>query len=129
MKGITIFAVRLLLHFFAVESVTYVLTQMLGDNLPLPLFIIIRDLLSERPSAMKLRSFALVWTVLLPAVILSTVTFGQTPADPHKPVLDRLDSLMRKAEPEWRFHSDIPHPEDPGLDDSGWGVLTVKNVS
>ena len=36
---------------------------------------------------------------------------------------------MHQAEPEWRFHSDIPHPEDPGLNDSGWGMVTVQNVS
>jgi alpha-mannosidase len=78
---------------------------------------------------MRLRSSAILWAVFLSVVILSKVTFGQTPADPHRPVLDRLDSIVRRAEPEWRFHSDIPHPEDPGLDDSGWGVLMVKNVS
>jgi len=49
--------------------------------------------------------------------------------DPYQPVLDRLESLTRQAEPEWRFHADIPHPDDPALNDSEWGVLAVKNVS
>ena len=37
--------------------------------------------------------------------------------------------MTRQGEEEWRFHVDVPHPEDPGLNDSDWGTLTVKNVS
>ena len=51
------------------------------------------------------------------------------PADPYKATLDRLDSLTRQGETEWRFHADIPHPEDPSINDSDWGTWTVKNVS
>ncbi len=50
-------------------------------------------------------------------------------ADPFKATLDRLDSLTRQGETEWRFHADIPHPEDPSINDSDWGTWTVKNVS
>ena len=50
-------------------------------------------------------------------------------SDPYKPVLDHLESLTRQPEAEWRMHTDIPHPEDPGLNDSDWSTLTVKNVS
>ena len=50
-------------------------------------------------------------------------------ADPNKPLLDRLESLTQNSEPEWRFHSDIPHPEDPTVNDADWGVWTVKNLS
>jgi alpha-mannosidase len=49
--------------------------------------------------------------------------------DPYKPTLDQLDALTRQNEGEWRFHADVPHPEDPGLNDFNWGVITVKNVS
>jgi alpha-mannosidase len=49
--------------------------------------------------------------------------------DPYKATLDRLNSLTHQAESEWRFHDDIPHPEDPSLNDSDWGVWTVKNMS
>jgi alpha-mannosidase len=49
--------------------------------------------------------------------------------DPYKATLDRLYSLTREPQAEWRFHGDIPHPEDLGLNDSDWGVFTVKNVS
>jgi hypothetical protein len=51
------------------------------------------------------------------------------PADPYKATLDRLDSLTRQGETEWRFHADIPHPEDPTINDADWGTWTVKNVS
>jgi len=49
--------------------------------------------------------------------------------DPYKPALDRLGALTRQGEAEWRIHADVPHPEDPGLSDSDWSLLWVKNVS
>jgi alpha-mannosidase len=75
--------------------------------------------------------------VLLVVAILSLCGrgFSQNKAadagssDPYKPTLDRLESLSRQAESEWRYHADVPHPEDPSLDDSAWAVLRVKNVS
>jgi alpha-mannosidase len=51
------------------------------------------------------------------------------PADEYKTTLDRLDSVTHQGETEWRFHADIPHPEDPALSDSDWGTFMVKNVS
>jgi alpha-mannosidase len=50
-------------------------------------------------------------------------------SDPYKATLDRLNSLTHQSEAQWRFHDDIPHPEDPSLDDSSWGMWMVKNVS
>jgi alpha-mannosidase len=43
--------------------------------------------------------------------------------DPYKPVLDRLESFTVVPVPDWRFHADVPHPEDPSLDDSSWEVV------
>lgn len=45
--------------------------------------------------------------------------------DPQGAILDRLASLTVLPLPEWRFHSDIPHPEDPSLDDSDWQKVNV----
>jgi alpha-mannosidase len=45
------------------------------------------------------------------------------PPDPYKPILDRVASLAVQPLPEWRFHDDIPHPEDPALDESSWEVI------
>jgi len=67
------------------------------------------------------------------SVILLLAAFAVSQAsgapDPYKATLDRLDALTRQGEAEWRFHTDIPHPEDPGANDSDWGTLKVKNVS
>ena len=40
-----------------------------------------------------------------------------------------MEALTRQGEAEWHFHTDVPHPEDPALNDSNWGLITVKNVS
>jgi alpha-mannosidase len=51
---------------------------------------------------------------------------AQSPApDPYKPILDRLEGSSVLAVPDFRFHADIAHPEDPTLDDSGWGTVKV----
>ncbi len=75
----------------------------------------------------RIALFLLLGLILLFAAFASS----QTPAapDPDKATLDRLEMLTRQGETEWRFHADVPHPEDPGLNDSDWGTLTVKNVS
>jgi alpha-mannosidase len=76
---------------------------------------------------MKHSPILLLLTILQYAVLAVSQTSG-TP-DPFKPTLDRLDAITRQSESEWRVHADVPHPEDPGLNDSDWGLLTVKNVS
>ncbi len=43
--------------------------------------------------------------------------------DPHKATLDRLASLTNVAITDWRYHSDVPYPEDAALDDSGWPTV------
>lgn len=43
--------------------------------------------------------------------------------NPYAPVLDRLTSLTSSPVPDWRYHDDVPHPEDPSLDDSGWETM------
>src|SRR5215472_15381753 len=76
-----------------------------------------------------MRRFApLLW---LGIVTISALAIGQDSSrnDPNKVTLDRLQSLLMQGEAEWRFHADVPHPEDPGLNDSDWEKFTVKNVS
>jgi alpha-mannosidase len=77
----------------------------------------------KRSPILWLLSFA----ILHSAVLAVSQTSGAP--DPYKATLDRLQSLSSEAEAEWRFHADIPHPEDPGLSDADWGSLTVKNRS
>ena len=56
--------------------------------------------------------------------VLPVFAQSNAPADPYKPALDRLESLVTVAVPDWRFHADLPHPEDAGLNDADW--QTVK---
>jgi alpha-mannosidase len=76
---------------------------------------------------MKRKALFLLCLILLFAAFSLSQTSAAT--DPYKATLDRLEMLTRQAEAEWRFHTDVPHPEDPGLNDSDWGAFTVKNVS
>src|ERR1700722_11097935 len=50
-------------------------------------------------------------------------------SDPYKLTLNHLQSLTSQPEADWQVHADVPHPEDPALSDTGWEVLTVKNIS
>ncbi len=68
---------------------------------------------------------------LLTTLILSATVSAQDlaknpePADPYRQILDHLSSLTTLALPDWRAHSDLPHPEDPSVDDSRWESLKV----
>lgn len=69
-------------------------------------------------------------TLLLAILLCAATGLSQSSSsDLYKATLDRLDALTHQAETEWRFHSDIPHPEDPAVNDSDWEAFTVKNVS
>jgi alpha-mannosidase len=50
---------------------------------------------------------------------------SQNASDPHKPTLDRLESLTTLPLSDWRFHADVAHPEEPSLDDSDWQTVKV----
>jgi len=71
----------------------------------------------------SLSLFVVIW------LSLSVFSAAQgASSDPYKATLDRLDSLTHQSEPGWRFHSDVPHPEDPAMSDAEWGPWTVQNV-
>jgi alpha-mannosidase len=67
--------------------------------------------------------------VLFPLIFTIAGLCQNNTADPYKATLDRLNSLTHQGESEWRFHNDIPHPEDPSLNESDWGIWIVKNIS
>ncbi len=74
-----------------------------------------------------MKHFARALFVIL---FVHTFSFSQTKSnDPYKPTIDRLEALTHQAEPEWRFHADIPHPEDPSVNDTDWGRYEVKNIT
>ena len=76
-----------------------------------------------------MKRYALLLMVLILLLPASGVCQVSGPPDPYKATLDRLQSLSSQGEAEWRFHTDVPRPEDPGLSDADWGSLTVKNQS
>src|SRR5579864_3573368 len=79
---------------------------------------------------MKRSAFFLMFAILLCVSCSSSETNQKSePSDPYKAVLDRLQSLSIQAESRWRFHADVPHPEDLTLNDSDWSVIGVKNIS
>src|SRR5579863_5762901 len=55
-------------------------------------------------------------------------SFAETkePADPYKPILDRLESIQTLPLPEWRYHADLAHPEDPSLSDADWPTMKIR---
>ncbi len=76
------------------------------------------------------------WMVCaLLALVTTSVVSAQQPSpsqsatDPYhltlSQTLDRLESLTTLPLSEWRFHADLPHPEDSSLDDSGWEKMRV----
>jgi len=56
------------------------------------------------------------------------VGFGQEAKepDPHKAILERLDSLSVLPLAEWRSHGDLPHPEDTSINDGDWQTVKVR---
>ncbi len=68
--------------------------------------------------------FLLCWCFALP--VSAQPATSNAPADPYKPTLDRLQSLVTVPLPDWRFHADVPHPEDPSLNDADWQMVKVR---
>ncbi len=74
----------------------------------------------------KFVAFVLAF-LLLPSVgALQSATQNKTQPDPFKPALDHLASLISEPLPDWRVHSDLPHPEDSSLDDNDWHRVTAS---
>jgi alpha-mannosidase len=49
----------------------------------------------------------------------------QTPVDPYKAVLDRLESIVVQPLDGVRYHTDMAHPEEVQLNDSNWSTVKV----
>ena len=46
---------------------------------------------------------------------------------PYRTALQRLEAMVSMPLPDWRAHADdLPHPEDPSLDDSSWKAIKVR---
>ncbi len=69
--------------------------------------------------------------LLLPLLLVSVLALTQqTPSapEPYKGVLDRLQAITVMPVQEWRWHTDVPHPEDPNLNDSSWEVMPFNKI-
>jgi alpha-mannosidase len=69
--------------------------------------------------------YALFALIAARVVVAQESPAGQKAADPYQPTLDRLQSLTTLPLPEWRFHADVPHPEDSTLDEASWETMKV----
>jgi alpha-mannosidase len=47
--------------------------------------------------------------------------------DVYKTTLDHLESLLRVSLPEWRYHADMAHPEDPAVNDADWPAVKLRD--
>jgi len=67
---------------------------------------------------------------LLAVLFTSACALAQSasaPADPYKPVLDRLQSITVIPLPVWQAHAaDLAHGEDPAVSTSGWQEVKLK---
>jgi alpha-mannosidase len=63
-----------------------------------------------------------ILTTVFAALSCTGICSGQAnqPPDSYKATLDKLESLTTLPLPDWRYHADIPHPEDPTLNDADW---------
>src|SRR5215469_13100760 len=56
-----------------------------------------------------------------------------TPAPPkeqYENALKRLEAMTSVTLDQWRYHAaDLPHPEDPALDDSSWTAINLGGTS
>jgi len=46
--------------------------------------------------------------------------------DPYKTIVDRLESLETLQIPEWPYHEDMAHPEDPSVNEASWPTMKVR---
>jgi alpha-mannosidase len=65
--------------------------------------------------------------VLILCLLVSKAGAGQETGTPdrYKEAADKLQSLTRMELSSCRSHGDVPHPEDPSLDDSSWTPMSV----
>lgn len=65
----------------------------------------------------------LLCAIALPAPGAAETEQQQQQQPPYKAVTDRLESLTVLPLNEWLYHDDIPHPEDPAINDAGWNTV------
>src|SRR5271166_1732868 len=103
---------------------------MLSDNLSLPKSAQLSDCEFWKGNRSLMNRVAGVLSVFLSLLVCAGISVCQAGGDdPFKPTLDRIDALTHQSEADWRFHADLPHPEDPAVSDADWGVWHVTNIT
>ena len=46
--------------------------------------------------------------------------------DPYKPIVERLESLETMQIPDWHYHEDMAHPENPSVNDADWPAMKPR---
>jgi alpha-mannosidase len=64
-------------------------------------------------------------TLSLFLVLSTSLGSAQEPASAVELPMARLASLTTIPLPEWRWHDDVSHPEDPSLNDSAWELTKL----
>jgi alpha-mannosidase len=70
----------------------------------------------------------LTGTAVLAILLSGAAAFAQKNelSDPYKSIMNRMESLETLDLPEWRYHSDMPHPEDPSASDADWPTVKLR---
>jgi alpha-mannosidase len=94
---------------------------------------LILESLCKRPIELQPGEYPMRKTV--PVALFVALSYGGTcsgqanePPDSYKQMLDRLESLTTVPLPDWHYHADIPHPEDPGLNDADWQTVKTREA-
>lgn len=69
-----------------------------------------------------------LFAVLLLLSLAAAAQDKPAPADPHKPLLGRLQAISEVPIAAWRYHAaDLPHGEDPALYTTGWPTVKARD--
>src|SRR5262249_32222767 len=75
------------------------------------------------PVDVLMRTFSVAFALL---AAMSAFAQAPRPPDRYQTALDRLDAMASVGLPVWRYHdADLPHPEDPLLEDATWTAATL----
>jgi len=74
---------------------------------------------------MKGIGFAVLVCLCVPLVLAQRGVQPVRPPEKYPDAMRRLEALSVIPLTPWRVHGDMPHGEDPGLDDSSWRAVTL----
>src|SRR5271157_1738327 len=72
-----------------------------------------------------MRFFRAALCILLAGAALPAQPRAQR-SEPYATALSRLEAMTSLPLAQWRSHADMPHGEDPALDDSTWTPVTLS---